>query len=206
MADINITPTKSNLLALKRSLALAKMGFELLDRKRVIMMREMTGILGDVQEVQNNIDSTFTGAYAALQRANVTMGASNVAAIAAGMDSGDDVDIKFRSVMGIDLPNVSLNIRHVKLNYGFISTNDCVDDAYLKFEQVRQLTARMAQIENSVYRLAYAIKQAQKRSNALQNIVIPRLEGQVGYITSYLEEKERESFITMKVLKNKEKE
>jgi len=204
MPNTNITPTKSNLLATKRSLALAKLGFELLDRKRVIMMREMTGMLGDVQDVQDRIDSTFESAYTALQHANLTIGASNVAQIAGGMDAGDDAEVQFRSVMGIDLPTVKVAARPIKLTYGFIATNDCVDDAYLKFEEVRQLTARMAQIENSVYRLAYAIKQAQKRSNALQNIVIPRLEEQVAYITAYLEEKERESFTTMKVLKRRE--
>lgn len=59
------------------------------------------------------------------------------------------------------------------------------------------LTVKAAAVENSVYRLAYAIKQAKKRANALRNIVIPQLEETVRYIASYLEEKERDEFTSL---------
>ncbi|MFQ9148727.1 MAG: V-type ATP synthase subunit D [Eubacteriales bacterium] len=69
--------------------------------------------------------------------------------------------------------------------------------------KVRDLVAKAAAIENSVYRLAKAIKQSQKRANALKNIVIPDLEEQIHYITGYLEEKERDEFTTLKVVKGR---
>ena len=77
------------------------------------------------------------------------------------------------------------------------------DRAFAVLESIEsaQLTVRLAQIENSVYRLADAVKKTQKRSNALNNIMIPRLSETVKYITDALDEKEREDFSRLKVTK-----
>ena len=56
-------------------------------------------------------------------------------------------------------------------------------------------------METSIYRLAQAIKKAQKRANALENIVIPGLDETIRFITDALEEKEREEFARLKVIK-----
>ena len=63
----------------------------------------------------------------------------------------------------------------------------------------------LAEIENSVYRLADAIKKTQKRANALKNIIIPKFEETVKFISDAIEEKEREDFSRLKVIK-KQKE
>ena len=66
---------------------------------------------------------------------------------------------------------------------------------------MKELTIRLAEIENSAYRLAYNIKKTQKRANALQNITIPKFEKLAKEIQEYLEEKEREDFTRLKVIK-----
>lgn len=63
------------------------------------------------------------------------------------------------------------------------------------------MTVILAEVENSVYRLANAIRKAQKRANALKNIVIPDFEHNIKFITDALEEKEREEFSRQKVIK-----
>ena len=63
------------------------------------------------------------------------------------------------------------------------------------------MTVILAEVENSIYRLAVAIKKTQSRANALKNIIIPRFTGVVKYITDSLEEKDREEFSRMKVIK-----
>lgn len=199
----DIFPTKGNLLQAKRSLSLAKMGFELLDKKRNIMLREMISLMHDIEGVQEQIDTTFSDAYASLQKANFTIGQGEILSITNYNIFPDDITIQFRSIMGIEIPVVKYEESAPSLNYGFASTNSDLDDAYIKFMKVKHLTAMLAAIENSVYRLAVAIKKAQKRANALRNIVIPRLEQTIHFITGYLEEKERESFTALKVIKNK---
>jgi len=201
--DNNIFPTKSNLLSAKRSLSLAKVGFDLMDKKRNIMLREMMSLMHDAEGVQEQIDVTFEEAYASLQRANFTVGQSEILTVTNSSIFPDDITIQFRSIMGVEIPVVNYEEQTPVLHYGFAFTNSDLDDAYIKFLKVKRLTAMLAAIENSVYRLAFAIKQAQKRANALKNIVIPQLEQTVYFITGYLEEKERESFTVLKVIKQK---
>ena len=85
--------------------------------------------------------------------------------------------------------------------YGFLNTNSQLDHAYVSFRQVVRTTTVLAEVENSIYRLATAIKKTQRRANALRNILIPRYEEIVKFITDNLEEKEREEFARMKVIK-----
>ena len=64
------------------------------------------------------------------------------------------------------------------------------------------MTVVLAEVENSVYRLANNIRKTQKRANALKNISIPRFEETIKFISESLEEKEREEFSRQKVIKN----
>ena len=194
-------PTKSNLMAMKKSLGLARLGYDLLDRKRNIMMREMMKLIDDVNEIQGQIETTSAEAYESLQKANMTLGQNDVFRIAMSRDEADDVLIRYRSVMGIEIPDVKLTDEIRMPGYGFTSTNPLLDETYIRFVKVKQLAVKVAAVENSVYRLARAIKQSQKRANALKNIVIPNREESIHYITGYLEEKERDEFTTLKVVK-----
>jgi len=198
----NVFPTKSNLLASKRSLSLAKVGYDLMDKKRNIMLREMMSLMHDAEGVQDQIDATFNDAYSSLQKANFTVGQSEILNMTNSNIFPDDITIRFKSIMGVEIPVVNYEEQTPVLTYGFEFTNSDLDDAYIKFLKVKRLTAMLAAIENSVYRLAFAIKQAQKRANALKNTVIPRLENTIYFITGYLEEKEREAFTVQKVIKH----
>ncbi len=113
----------------------------------------------------------------------------------------NSLQLGYRSVMGVEIPMVKLDAEPVSLRYGFMSTSSLVDEAYIKFDRVKKLTAELAEVENSVYRLATAVNKTQKRANALKNIIIPRLTSTVKFITDSLEEKEREDFSRLKVIK-----
>jgi V/A-type H+-transporting ATPase subunit D len=80
-------------------------------------------------------------------------------------------------------------------------TNSTLDTAREKFEKVKHLAAELAEIENAVYRLATNIRRTQKRTNALKNIMIPRYEEATRNIVNVLEEKDREEFSRLKVIK-----
>jgi len=196
---IQIVPTKGNLLATKKSLSLARTGFELMDRKRNILIREMMALIERANEIQDKIDSTYEEAYAALQMASVTLGMCDK--IAETVPYDDNLNVAYRSVMGVEIPMVSLERTPPSLSYGLMETNSMMDNAYLKFREVKYLTAELAEVENSVYRLADNVKKTQKRANALKNIMIPRFEETVKFITDALEEKDREEFSRLKVIK-----
>lgn len=198
-------PTKGNLIKAKRSLELAELGYELMDRKRNILIREMMGLIEEAKEIQSTIDFTFAQAYSALQEANISMGICKEIACAVPVD--ESVQVMYRSVMGVEIPIVhSLEAKDNRNYYGFSDTNSALDTAYFNFVEVKRLVIKLAQIENSVYRLANAVSKVQKRANALRNIILPKNEKLVVDITNALEEKEREEFSRAKVIKkNKEK-
>lgn len=201
MAD-QVFPTKGNLMTLQKSSEFAKKGYELMDRKRNILIREMMTLLDDVKRLRNEISDTFAKAYQALQEANITLGIVSEIAKSIPIDGG--LHVTYRSVMGVEIPKVTHEYTPVKLTYGIGSTNTKFDYAYKMFKKVRDLTVRLSEIDNSAYRLANAIRKAQKRANALENVVIPRFETNIKYITEVLEEKEREAFIRQKVIKNQQ--
>ena len=167
-------PTKGNLLAVKKSLALSRTGFDLLDRKRNILIREMMALIDRAAKIQGKIDAAYAEAYAALQRANITLGTCGELAQTVPVDNG--LNVAYRSVMGVEIPMVSFKVQEVPVPFGLNSTNILLDQAYNKFNEVKRMTAELAEIENSVYRLADSVKKTQKRANALKNIMIPRFE------------------------------
>ena len=196
-----VIPTKGNLIAIKRSMALAKMGYDLMDRKRNILIREMMRIIDAAAEVQSEIDETFSEAYRALMRANITLGQVICTKMAQDVPIDSSVKMRVSSVMGVELPMLKCDERPPEIFYGFYETNSMFDTAFIKFEKVKRLTLKLAEIENSVYRLAHAIKKTQKRANALKNIIIPNFTHDIKYISDALEEKDREEFVRLKVIK-----
>lgn len=199
-------PTKGNLNAAKRSRALADNGYELMDRKRNILIREIMELMDEAEDLQERIDSTFSEAYASMRLAEISMGGSAQSG-ANAVPIDDSFSIRFRSVMGVELPVVSAEPEEPSgPPYGLAFTSSDLDDAYFKFAEVKELIRELAETENCIYRLAYAIKKAQKRANALQNIVIPGLDSEIARISDALEEKEREEFVRLKVVKGREPE
>lgn len=115
----------------------------------------------------------------------------------------DGVTITYRSVMGVENPHVRLAESDIRMCYGLDRTNSRLDYAYVCFQKAKRVTALLAEVENSVYRLANAIRKTQRRANALENIVIPRYEETAKFITDALEEKDREEFSRLKVIRPK---
>lgn len=194
--------TKGNLISTQRSLALAKTGYELMDKKRNILIREMMLLVDKATSIQTEIDKVFSEAYASLIEANLSSGVIQSIAEAVPVENG--VRIRTKSVMGVEVPLVTLEEkREETVPYGLMETDAALDNAYSKFERVKELCVTLSEIENSVYRLAIAIKKTQRRANSLKNIVIPRQEATVKFIVNTLEEKEREEFSRMKIIKNR---
>ncbi len=194
-----IIPTKGNLMRLNARIKLATKGYELMDRKRNILVREMMSILNEVKELRKTITTKFKTAYKALQDANITLGI--VSDIAKSIPVNDGLSIKYRSVMGVEIPKVSHEAEHIRLTYGFGATNTKFDYAYKTLLELRTMIVTLAEIDNATYRLANAIRKTRKRANALNQIVLPQLTSDIKFIKDTLEEREREAFSRQKMIK-----
>lgn len=199
--DSSLFPTKGNYILAKSRLALSKQGYELLDKKRNILVREMMSLLDQVEQIQADMDSIFSSAYLALQEANIRLGIHMVSQIGEAIGPETNVQIETKSVMGVEIPILNQLDQALSPQYGIAKTERSLDEAYLQFTRVKHLSMQLAEIENAIYRLAFHIKQTQKRANALKNIMIPKYEKITKDIATALEEKEREEFTRLKMIK-----
>ena len=200
----NTFPTKGNLILAKNSLALASQGYELMDKKRNILIRELMALIDQAKDIQSEIDVPFQTAYKCLQKANIELGISYVQEAGESIPVEGSIEIKARSIMGTEIPLVRFHkVEGEPPSYAFYSTKESLDQARAAFERVKELTIRLSMVENSAYRLAASIKKTQKRANALKNITIPSYSSLVRNITNSLEEKDREEFTRLKVIKRR---
>ena len=139
-----VFPTKGNLIKTKRSLLQAKQGFELMDRKRNVLIREMVALTDKSKLIRGNIEQTYEKAYSALQKANITLG--SVSTLTQFVPEENGIEISFRSVMGVELPTVVLEDKPVIPQYDIAMTNSYLDIAFLCFNETKRLTAVLAEI------------------------------------------------------------
>ncbi|HHW47852.1 MAG TPA: V-type ATP synthase subunit D [Clostridiaceae bacterium] len=202
--DVSTFPTKGNLIKARASLELSIQGYELLDKKRNILINEMLSLISRAEKIQADIDKVFSTAYKALQRANISLGISTLQQVGYAIPEEDGIEFKSKSIMGVEIPIVKLRKQEgIKVNYSFFRTNYFLDIAYENFNKAKMLCLEIAEVENTIYRLAEHIKKTQKRANALKSIIIPKYRDLVNKIQNSLEEKEREEFSRLHVLKEK---
>jgi len=205
--DVSTLPTKGNLMKARESLRLSRQGYDMLDKKRNILVNEMMSLIDRAKEVQAAIDSTFQEAYKALQRANISLGISTVRQVGISIPEENGIILKFKSIMGIEIPEILMEDKidnknmPISIRYSFYKTNYFMDEAYINFNKAKMLILEMAEIENTVIKLAHNIMKTQKRANALKSIIIPKYEELVNSMLNSLEEKEREENSKLHILK-----
>ncbi len=198
-------PTKTNLMRIQDSIRLSKQGQELLERKRMILVKEKEKYEEKANNLRMQMKTLFSEAYLLLQDASIDMGMEKIAVLANGIKKENSIDIKYRTIMGVEIPSVvwAEQDENQKLNYGFYETTISLDKAVLKFNEIKEKMLILAELENTVKRLELSIIKVQTRSNALQNIIIPENEKIEKSIQNALEEKEREDFSRLKVVKRR---
>ena len=195
-----IAATKGNLIQRKKALALATSGYDLMDRKRNILIGEMMRLVDEVKKLRDQIETAYSTGYFLLQRANISSGV--ISRIASQVPVEKEIQLTYRSVMGVEIPQVIYHKKEeYELVYSLEESNSMIDDAYIQFQKIKELTMVLAEVDNAVTRLATAISKTHKRANALKNVVIPRYTSEIRMISDSLDEKEREEFSRMKVIK-----
>jgi V/A-type H+-transporting ATPase subunit D len=200
MPQLNVPPTRSNLLAVKQQLQFAQEGYEILDRKREVLTTELMNLAHDAEELQRRVWEILARAYPALEEARMTMGRERVEWAALAVSKTVGVEIKNRGVMGVPLPVVSAQKTPVEMPYSLGDTMATLDGASEAFQQVIAQVPALAEMTTSAWRLARELRRTQRRVNALKHIFIPRYEETVRHIENALEEREREETFRVKRL------
>lgn len=159
------------------------------------------GLIQQAESIQKEIDSTFRMAYAALQMANIKLGISLVEEISYSVPVEDSIRIRTRSIMGTEIPLVEADTRPAFPTYAYYSTNIALDQAKASFEKSKAAFHQAFHDRKFSLPAGKQYQKTQKRANALKNITIPRYTVLTKDIQNALEEKEREEFTRLKVIK-----
>jgi V/A-type H+-transporting ATPase subunit D len=103
--------------------------------------------------------------------------------------------------MGISIPTIAATHEAPKPEFGLASGSVLSDEVMQRFTAALDAIARLAEIENSVFRLASEVRRTQRRVNALEKVFIPDYKETIGFIEDGLEEREREQYVIMKITK-----
>jgi V/A-type H+-transporting ATPase subunit D len=203
MPPINIAPTRSNLIRVKKDLQFAREGYEILDRKREVLTTELVRVAHEAEVLQKEVWNLLTPAYRALEMAQLTMGSDHVEWAALAANKTVDVHLKFRGIMGVAIPVIEASGEPCEMLYSLGNTNAALDEASATFREVLIRIPQLSMLVTTVWRLAGELRKTQRRVNALQHIFIPNYEATVAFIVSSLEEREREEIFRLKWLKTK---
>ena len=201
--DTSDLPTKSNLIKQKKSLESTKQGHELLERKRLILSKELEKYIKQEKLLQEETYKLMEEGKNLVKNVNIDIGIDNFVNIANGVKIDDYIDIKNVTLMGCEIPSAVHKQEVVKRNYGFYNTTSSVDEAFLMFNKIQEKLIELAIIDNTIFRLKKETSNVRERANALQNIIIPENEKKVKRISEQIDEREREEFARLKVVKKR---
>jgi len=203
MAKLNIAPTKSNLLAMKEQLAVSTNGYELLEEKREILVRELMHLVEKVKLLEKDIEKVVNEAYPALKKMLMLDGADQIERIAHGVHYDFEMTEKKETIGGMSFSSIDVSMPKKELFYSFNGTYANTDATINKFFELLSLLTQMASIRTIVWRLAEEVKKTQRRVNALDKMIIPQTKETKAYIESVLEERERDNTFVLKALKKR---
>ena len=206
MAEIlqNVKPTRMELLKLRKRVKLADKGHRLLKEKRDALISEFMVVIKEYKDARKRVEENLKVAFYNLLMAEVLLGARDLEQISGITLRDINVDFMTKNIMGVSVPIMKVDnlIRRVhERGYGFLSTNAKLDDAAKNFEESILSVVKLAEIEESVRRIAEEVEKTKRRVNALEHIVIPRLKATIKHIEMRMEEIERESFLRLKKIK-----
>lgn len=200
-----IAATKANLLALKDAYNFAKKGYELLDKKRTVLIKEIMDRNKEAADLQEKIEESFKKSYESLLEASITMGSGPVYEMSHSIAKEKEYEIVSKSVMGVEIPKIKYESEELKTEYSLHNTTVAFDIASLDMHNIKYLIYQLAEIETSIFRLAQEIKKTGKKANALEKVQIPKYKKMINDIENELEEKERDDFFRLKKVKDKKK-
>ena len=203
MAKLNIAPTKSNLLSLKRQLVFAEEGYDLLEQKRQILIFELMSRLARAQELERGVADLLRRAFAALREATLDSGSENLERAALGVKEEHGLDFSGQHLMGMRIPKITARLAPADAPFGVGGTSASTDVARLRFVELLPRLAELAELQNAMMCLARELRKTQRRCNALSKIFIPGYRETIGYIAGTLEERERESLAILKLIRDR---
>jgi V/A-type H+-transporting ATPase subunit D len=199
-----VSATRMELLSHRAQIALARLGLELLEQKRTALMKEFMRIADTVMEHSDVLQHAAAEASQSLARAEAVVGSEAVKSASMASRTELPLEVTTANVMGIKVPHIEQKRVSRPLlgrGYSIVGTSITVDEAASAFEAEVDAIIQLAESELRLTRLAGEIQRTSRRLNALDHLLIPRLEVERDYIQMTLDERERSDHFRLKLVK-----
>ncbi|MDR3248651.1 MAG: V-type ATP synthase subunit D [Treponema sp.] len=203
MARELVAPTKSNLIRIKERLATAVEGYDLLEQKRELLVMELMQQVEQVKLLERDLDTRTQTAYPALKRMLIAVGRERADRLSRDIRYRFELDEKRVTAAGMTLPGLEIHLPSAELKYSPANSFAECDETVLEFFELLKICTELAAVRTIAWRLARELRKTQRRVNALEKMVIPSARETKTYIEAALEERDRDSFFTSKLLKRK---
>jgi V/A-type H+-transporting ATPase subunit D len=204
MALRDIKPTRSELINLKRRIALSERGYKILKMKRDGLILEFFKVLADAKDSRGELLQKYQRAVESMALANTVEGAIGVKSAAFSVKEVPQITLTSKNIMGVVVPKIeSSKVRKslVDRGYGVLGTTSIIDETATSFEELVEAIIESAEIETTMKRLLSEIESTKRRVNALEFKVIPELSEARDFIKMRLDEMEREELFRLKKIK-----
>ena len=203
MAVENVRPTRLELLRTRRRIVVAKRGLNLLKLKRTALIAEFFRISKEAVRLRGDLRGRIARGYDAIRLAETIEGPTRLENISMLLPDVPEVAVATRNVMGVRTPRVDGGSFQPLPTIALIELPTSVGEAVRRFQQIYEVVLDIAEKENALRRLLREIEKTKRRASAIENVLIPRLEGVVRYIKFRFDEMERDSFSMLKTVKRK---
>jgi V/A-type H+-transporting ATPase subunit D len=192
------------LLARKAQIALAREGRELLEQKRTALLKEFLRIADVVMEHVDALQQAAADAGQALARAEAVAGPEALHSAALASRAELPLEVTSVNVMGVNVPHIEqkrVSRSMLGRGYSIVGTSITIDETSMAFETEVDAILQLAESELRFNRLAAEIQRTSRRLNALDHLLIPRLEAERDFIQIALDERERADHFRLKLVK-----
>jgi V/A-type H+-transporting ATPase subunit D len=200
---INIRPTRLEYIRTKRRIVIAKKGLKLLKLKRQALILEFFSTSKTAATLRSGLQSELMKGYESIRMAEMMAGAIRLENEAMKIPSITNLQIKSKNVMGVRIPKLVGGQRQEALTEYLLELPTSINEAIKSFQQVHKMVLDVAEKETALRKLLLEIEKTKRKSNAIENVFVPRLEAAVKFITFRLDEMERDTFIMLKTVKRK---
>ncbi len=201
---MDIKPTRSELLNVKRRIRLAQSGHKLLKRKRDGLILEFFDVLKNARDVRKGLSQRFVESQFQLAGTIALDGIIQIKAAATALADLPAIELDVKNIMGVAVPKIKAHHKPKTLaerGYGAFAPSLRMEKATMNHEVLLADVIAAAEIETTLRKLLKEIERTKRRVNALEFAVIPKLRSQAAFVNMRLEEMERENIFRMKRMK-----
>jgi|TARA_B100002003_G_C14047679_1_gene504640 V/A-type H+-transporting ATPase subunit D len=195
--------TRMEMLRLKKKAKLAQKGHKLLKEKRDALISEFFSFIDKLKAIRTEMEGKLASAYKSLILAQALSGAAEIERAALASSAAYSIESSTSNIMGVEVPAFTAEEKSSEAGYSKLSPSLELDEAVTNFKEALAIIITLASAEATVRKLAAEIKKTKRKVNALERILIPRINNDIIYIKVRLEEMERENFARLKVVKRR---